>query len=157
MKEERKLSFEIHFKEDETTSIVAKFFSSSDTMDALDEIDKIRSIRQMKESILKIREICSTDDGRIYYPSLGIELPKARWLAVAAAASYPKGIPIDMVVEKGSLDRKSIAAYCTSANNPTSDFLTVIEDSVHINIRGVEWLFALLMKDGQLPSDTKTK
>ena len=155
MKEDSKLSFEIHSKEVENILFVVKFTNSSDTMNALDELDKIRLMQQMRQSILRIRKICDTDDGAIYYPKRDVELPKARWLSVAAAASYSKGIPIETVLERSELDRKTIGAYCSSINNPTSKYLTVIADIIHINQEGIEWLLNLLVKDKQIPVDNE--
>ena len=150
MKENSGVNFEIHSKINDDTSIVVKFQDSSDTMIALDELDNIKSIHEVRQTILRIRNICQTDDGNRFYPKTDVKLPKARWLSVAAAASYSAGIPIDIIVEKSELDRKIVAAYCTSVNNPTSQYLTIIEERVHINSRGVEWLLNLLVKDKQI-------
>jgi hypothetical protein len=119
-------------------------------MSALDKIDEIRSIMHMRQSILRIRNMCESDDGIVYYPRSDIKLPKARWLSSAAAASFPKGIQIELVLEKSELDRKSIQAYCTSVNNPTSAYLSIKDDIVYINSDGIEWLLSLLVKDKQI-------
>jgi hypothetical protein len=143
-KEDSKLSFEIHSNENEKVSLVVKFSDSSEVMTALDELERIQDTIQMRQSILRIREICDTDDRVIYYPKKDVELPKARWLSVAAAASFSKGIPIETILEKSELDRKTIAAYCTSVNNPTSKYLSIKDDSVMISPEGISWVFSLL-------------
>lgn len=146
-------SYEIHSKINDDTSIVVKFQDTSSTMTVLDELDGIRSILEMRETIMRIRSICQTDDGNRFYPKTGVKLPKARWLSVAAAASYSVGIPIDIIIEKSEIDRKTIAAYCGSANNPTSEYLTIIDDRVHIDSKGIEWLLNLLIKDKQIEKE----
>lgn len=149
------LVFEIQQKVNDEKTIVVKFADSSNAMVALDKLDKINQTIRMRESILRIRSICETDDGIIYYPKANAILPKARWLSVAAAASYSTGIPIDTIVERSKLDRKSIAAYCGSVNNPTSEYLTIIQDNVHIDSKGINWLLNLLVKDKQIQDDTE--
>lgn len=143
-------SFEIHHKIDDNTLVVVKFQDSSNTMIAFDELDRIISFHKVRQSILMIRSICKTDDGNTFYPIVDIKLPKARWLSVAAAASYPIGIPIDIIIQKSKLDRKTIAAYCSSTNNPTSEYLTIIDDRVSMDFKGIEWLLKLLVKDKQI-------
>ena len=156
MTKDSEFHFELHSVIDDNTSCVVRFSNASETMIVLNELDSIRMIHQLRRIILRIQEICQTEDGLIYYPKDEIELPKARWLSVAAAASFSVGIPIDSIIEKSELDRKTIAAYCTSANNPTSEYLTIIGDRVHINEKGIEWLLNLLIKDKQIDNeDTK--
>ncbi len=157
MTKDSRFLIELHSIIDDNTSCVVKFSNASETMAALDELDSIKSIHRLRKTILRIRKICRTVDGLVHYPRDEIELPKARWLSVAATASFSVGIPIDTIIEKSALDRKTVAAYCTSVNNPTSEFLTVIEDRVHINSKGIPWLLNLLVKDKQIDDENTEK
>lgn len=150
MTEVSNILFEIHSKIDENTICVVKFAQASEAMIALDELDKILMIRKLREMILAIRTICMTEDTIVYIPKDDVDLPKARRVTVSVSATYPNGVPIDIILRTTGLKPAELSAYYSSKNNPTSKYLYVSGNLLHIRPEGISWLFGLLRKDKQI-------
>ncbi|MGV9104088.1 MAG: hypothetical protein ACOC3C_08245 [Candidatus Thorarchaeota archaeon] len=138
MSHSNEFKFEIHNVQD-GDEIIVKFSSANEAIHALDELAKVREAYQTHSDRQAIRSICILRDDEIYLPKEEISLPKVRWITVAAAASYPQGIPLTLSQEKTGLSQSAISAYCTSENNPTSEYLYTDGESIHINAEGVGW------------------
>lgn len=141
--------FELSEKYNDKT-ITVRFRDSSYTMRALDELSRIKSEYELRSTRTRIRSICVLSHDDVYIPRGDVSLPKARWLTVSAAASYPNGVPIDTIVQHSELTEAEISAYCTSKNNPTSEYLETRDENIEITPSGMEWVLGLLEKDNQL-------
>lgn len=145
--------FEIKLINEEKQEFTVSFTSSAESLDAIDSLLRIKSAVEKRDTIIRIRVICYTEDNHIFFPEDSANLPKARWVSVSAAASYPRGVPVDEIVTRTGLTPGKVSAYCTSKNNPTSKYLYKEDRAVFINPEGIDWLFGLLKKDKQIDED----
>ncbi len=145
---DRKLRTKIN---DETTFEVDVSDLQS-ALTAVKEIDEMKRLYELNQIVNKLRVICETEDGVIYFPSYNEEMAKAKQLTLAAAASFPVGIPLEFLDKMIRIPRRNIIAYCNSKNNPTSRYLRIEENQVFINPDGVSWIFELLKQDGFIES-----
>jgi len=120
------------------------FDSVDDVNSAIDDLQRMKLAYSVRDEIHELRKRCSTTDGVAYYPRDDATLPKARWVMLAAAASFPSGVPVSLVVKKLHVSPEQLSAYCTSKNNPTSRYLYMKEDKVHTKPEGIPWLKTLL-------------
>ena len=142
--------FEIKIRDNERNEIVVKFEEVMDTMQAIDELFRVKGAIEKRDSIHRIREICETTDSQVYIPRDGKDLQKARWVSVATSASYPNGVPVELILAKTGLSSTELSAYCTSKNNPTSKYLYSDGKSIFMKPDGIGWLLKLLEKDDQI-------
>ncbi|MHA1862787.1 MAG: hypothetical protein ACTSWA_03380, partial [Candidatus Thorarchaeota archaeon] len=142
--------FEIRLKSETGEEFVVSFSNPEDSMKSIDALLRVKGAFEKRDSILQIKTLCQTDDERVYFPKDGLDLPKARWVSVAAAASFPVGIPVTLITTKTSLKPNEISAYCTSKNNPTSRYLCMEGGPVFIFPEGIDWVLGLLKKDSQI-------
>ncbi|MGY5881770.1 MAG: hypothetical protein RTV31_16085 [Candidatus Thorarchaeota archaeon] len=153
MANDSELRFELHSNIDDNITLVVRFADALETMTALDELDTIKSIHRLRKTILRIKKICQTEDGLVYYPKDKVDLPKARWVTVSVSASYPNGVPVDFLLSKSGLSAAEFSAYHTSKNNPTSKYLFVQDNLMKITPEGITWLLNLLEKNKQLETE----
>ena len=142
--------FEICRKSEDGTEFRVRFDSVEDALEAVGRLSRVTAVYELRHTIYRLRNLCQTLDRSIFYPKSDVDLPKARWMTVAAASSFPRGIPMQTIVENSDLTPKSINAYCTSKNNPTHEHLYLEGDKVYITPEGIRWVVALLEKDGQI-------
>ena len=132
------------------------FDSVDDVYSAVDDLHRMRLAYSIRDDIQELRKRCTTTDGVVYYPKDDTTLPKARWVMLAAAASFPRGVPVSLVVKKLRVSSEQLSAYCTSKNNPTSRYLYMKEDSVHTKPEGIPWLVTLLTPKADARQVNKT-
>ncbi len=125
----------------------------SSALTAVKEIDTMKKLYELNQIVDKLRVICETEDGVIYFPLDNQEMTQAKQLTLTSAASFPVGVPIEFLITKVEMTRSSISAYCSSKNTPTSRYLKIEENQVHINSEGIEWIFNLLKHDGLLSDE----
>ena len=142
--------FEICRKSEDGTEFRVRFDSVEDALEAVERLSRVAAAYELRHIIYRLRNLCQTLDGRVFCPKSDVDLPKARWMTVAAASSFPRGVPMQTVVENSDLTLKSINAYCTSKNNPTHEYLDIEGDMVYITPEGIRWVVALLEKDCQI-------
>ena len=118
--------------------------------DSLDEVmDALRDLRTMRESydleatIRNLQNLCESVNGRVFMPTKD-DLPKARWVMLSAAASYPNGVPTSIPMDKLGINKAALQAYCSSKNNPTSKYLYIDNDLIFTNAEGIPWVAELL-------------
>lgn len=120
------------------------FFQSLDeVLDAFRDLSTMREAYNLQGIIQNLQNLCESGDGEIFIPTDN-SLPKARWVMLSAAASYPKGVPIRIPLEKLSIDNSTLSAYCTSKNNPTSRYLYIRDEKVFTKPDGISWVDGLL-------------
>ena len=74
-------------------------------------------------------------------------------MTLAAAASFPNGVPRELIMERSGLSAAKLNAYCTSKNNPTSRYLYTDSGMIYIIPEGVDWLIGLLKKDSKIKEE----
>lgn len=155
MGEPSRNSFEIIRRSEDNTEFHVRFDSLEEVLEAIDELSTAIAAYELRHFIYRLREICQTSDEMIFYPQSDIDLPKARWITVTAAASFPRGVSISSIQENSDLKAKEVHAYCTSKNNPSSKYLYIVKGIMHIKSEGIMWVIGLLEKDGQIEMDNE--
>lgn len=142
--------FKIKLRNEEEQEFSVTFSDAEESIEMIEDLHRVKGAVEKRGTILKIRGICQTEDNHLFFPDVKTNLPKARWVSVSAAASYPRGIPVDEIVTRTDLTPEKVSAYCTSKNNPTSNYLFKRDGAVFITPEGIDWLFGLLKKDKQI-------
>jgi hypothetical protein len=150
MADNEKNRFEIKLVNKEKQEFSVSFTEVKESLDVIEDLLTVKGTLEKQPLIKKIRDICQNEDDILFFPNNKIILPKARWVSVSAAASYPRGVPIDDIVSRTDLTSEKVSAYCTSKNNPTSRYLFRRGDEIFISPDGIDWLFGLLKKDKQI-------
>ena len=144
MKDSGTRKYEVCEKSDKGIEFKVVFDSLDEVQEALMDLQTLKQAYELRGTIQSLRDRCDSLDGKIYIPNDQQELPKARWVMLAAAASFPKGVPIDQPLKKLGIDKAALNAYCTSKNNPTSKYLYIKDDKVHTSPSGITWVQGLL-------------
>ncbi len=142
--------FKIKVRNEDKQEFSVSFTEAEESLEMIEELNRIKGVYEKHKTILRIRGICKTEDNALYYPDESTKLPKARWVTVSAAASYPRGVPVNEIVSRAGLTPDEVSAYCTSKNNPTSNYLSKKDGAGFITPDGIDWLFGLLKKDKQI-------
>lgn len=142
--------FKIKLRNEEEQEFNVSFTDAEESLGIIDDLHRVKGAFEKRDLILNIRKICQTEDNRLFFPDDKTNLPKARWVSVSAAASYPRGVPVDEIISRTDLTPEKVSAYCTSKNNPTSKYLFKGDGIVFITPDGIDWLFNLLKKDKQI-------
>ena len=145
--------FEICDEDEDEVEFTVKFDSLDDVYQAADDLLQLKSVYRLMKIVRDLRNLCQTDDGRTFIPKKGEEIPKARWVTLAAAASFPNGVPRNLIMEGSGLSAAKLNAYCTSKNNPTSRYLHADSEMIYIIPEGIDWVMGLLKKDGQIQEE----
>ena len=153
MPNEETKRFKIKLGNEEEQEFSVSFIDAEESLEMIEDLHRVKGAFEKRGAILKIRRICQTKDNHLFFPDDKTNLPKARWVSVSAAASYPRGIPVNEIVARTDLTPEKVSAYCTSKNNPTSKYLYKGDGAVFINPEGIDWLFGLLKKDKQIDED----
>lgn len=132
------------------------FTSIDEAHNAICDLEYLILAQDLYPTIKRLRNLCTTQNQEVYYPKSDIDLPKARWIMVTAAASYPRGIPISLVLDSIEITQAQLNAYCTSKNNPTSKYLHTDGGLIYISLDGIDWLIELLEKDKQIEKVEKS-
>ena len=146
--------FEICDESEDAVEFTVKFDSLDDAYQAADDLLQLKSVYKLMKKVRDLRNLCQTNDKRIFIPMKSVKIPKARWITLAAAASFPNGVPSKLIIERASLNAAQLNAYCTSKNNPTSKYLYVDGDLIYVIPEGVDWVIGLLKKGGILEEKT---
>ena len=141
---------EVRSTSEDGMTFVVRFMDKNDVFEALNRLMTIKFAYEHRFDIRRIREICQSEDNRVFFPLNDVNLPKARWVSVSAAASYPHGVPVDEISARTGLKSSEISAYCTSKNNPTSEYLHSDKGLIYFSAEGYNWLIGLLEKDKQI-------
>lgn len=155
MEDSRSNRFEICDEDEDEVEFTVRFDSLDDVYQAADDLLQLKSVYRLMKIVRDLRNLCQTDDGQIYIPKEGEEIPKARWVTLAAAASFPNGVPRKLIMERSGLSASQLIAYCTSKNNPTSKYLHVDSEMIYIIPEGIDWVMGLLKKDGQIEEEVE--
>lgn len=150
MPENAEKRFRVMLRSQDGEEFSASFGNVDESLETLEDLLRVRGAFEKRDLILRIRGICETEDERTFFPHAKTNLPKARWVSVAAAASYPRGVLVDDILSRTDLSSEKVSAYCTSKNNPTSKYLYRGGNRVFITPNGIDWLFNLLKKDKQI-------
>jgi len=138
----------IRAKINDETTFEVDVSDLSAALAAIKEIDEIKKLYELNQIINKLRNICETEDGIIFFPSKNGELTKTRQLTLTIAASFPVGISLEFIDKMLGISRNNTLAYCHSKNNPTSRYLKIKESKVFIDPDGLYWIFELLKREG---------
>ena len=144
MENSGKRKYEVCEKNDKGIEFKVIFDSLDEVQDALLDLHTMKQACELQGTIQSLRERCDSPDGIIYIPNDQQELPKARWVMLSAAASFPKGVPVDQPLKKLGIDKAALNAYCTSKNNPTSKYLYIKNDKIYTSSSGITWVQSLL-------------
>ena len=139
-----KRKYEVCERNDKGIEFKVVFDSLDEVQDALLDLQTMKQAYELQGTIQALRERCDTVDGEVYIPNPQQNLPKARWVMLAAAASFPKGVPIEEPLKKLGIEKAALQAYCTSKNNPTSKYLYIRDEQVFTNPEGITWVDNLL-------------
>ncbi len=139
-----KRKYELCERNDQGIEFKVVFESLEEVYDALLELQTMKQAYELQGTIQSLRERCETSDGKSYTPTDDQKLPKARWVMLAAAASFPNGVLITKPLKKLGITNDALSAYCTSKNNPTSKYLYIRDDKVFSNSKGITWVNSLL-------------
>ena len=153
MEDSKSNRFEICDKDDDEVEFTVKFDSLDDVYQAADDLLQLKSVYRLMKKVRDLRSLCQTDDKQTFIPKEGEEIPKARWVTLAAAASFPNGVPRKLIMERLGLSTSQLNAYCTSKNNPTSKYLYVDSEMIYIIPEGSDWVMGLLKKDDQIEKE----
>jgi hypothetical protein len=140
----KKRKYEVCERNEKGLEFKVCFDSIDEIQDALLDLQTMKRAYELQGTIQSLRERCGTSDGKAYIPSDDQKLPKARWVMLAAAASFPNGVPIDQPLKKLDIEKAALHAYCTSKNNPTSRYLYIKDEMVFTNPEGITWVDGLL-------------
>jgi hypothetical protein len=140
----RKRRYEVCERNDKGIEFKVVFESLDEVQDALLDLQTMKQSHELYGTIRSLQERCDTSDGRVYIPNDQQELPKARWVMLAAAASFPKRVPIEQPLKKLGINKDALNAYCTSRNNPTSKYLYIDDGKVYTKPSGITWVDSLL-------------
>lgn len=147
--------FEICDENEDEVEFTVKFDSLEDVYQAVDDLFQLKSVYRLMKIVRDLRKLCQTNDGWTFIPQKEDEIPKARWVTLAAAASFPNGVPRKLIMEGSGLSAAKLNAYCTSKNNPTSKYLYVDSEMIYIIPEGIDWVMGLLKKDGQIEEEAE--
>jgi hypothetical protein len=136
--------YEVSDRNNEGMEFKVSFESLDEVQDALSDLQTMKQAYDLQGTIQSLRNRCDTFDGLVYIPNDRQQLPKARWVMLAAAASFPKGVPIEQPLKKLGINKSALNAYCTSKNNPTSKYLYIIDEIVFTKPEGITWVDNLL-------------
>lgn len=136
--------YEVKEKIDNKTELKVVFDSLADIQDALSDLQVMRTAYALQSTIQSLRARCESPNGVYYIPASNQELPKARWVMLAAAASFPNGVPVSEPLEKLGISKSALDAYCTSKNNPTSEYLNIKDNMIFTTSGGISWVQNLL-------------
>lgn len=145
--------FEICDEDEDEVEFTVRFDSLDDVYQAVDDLLQLKSVYRLMKKVRDLRNLCQTNDGRTFIPKKGVEIPKARWVTLAAAASFPNGVPRKLITERSSLSAAQLNAYHASKNNPTSRYLYADSEMIYIIPEGIDWVMGLLKKDGQIQEE----
>lgn len=123
------LELEIEYITSERASIIlkTKIHSSLDIKRAASTIYQTVSELENCEIAKFIQNACYEKSG-FYYP-IDKTTAKMERLLVTIAANYPQHVSINLLSNELAMDKKTISAYVTSANNWTSQYLHIENDS----------------------------
>ncbi|MHA2322400.1 MAG: hypothetical protein ACXACG_12180 [Candidatus Thorarchaeota archaeon] len=139
-----KRKYEVCERNDKGIEFKVVFESLEEVHDALLELQNMKQAFELQGTIQTLRGRCDTSDGKVYIPNDLQKLPKARWVMLAAAASFPNGVPIKQPLKRLGIDNAALSAYCTSKNNPTSKYLYIRDEMIFTNPEGITWVDGLL-------------
>jgi hypothetical protein len=147
--------FKIKVRSEDKKEFSVSFTDAEESLDMIEDLERVKGAYEKRSVIMRIIGICKTEDGILFFPTAELGLPGARWVTAAAAASYPRGIPVNEIVSRTDLTSKKVSAYCTSKNNPTSNYLFKKDDAIFITPDGIDWLLCLLRKDKQIGEEVE--
>jgi len=145
--------FEICDKDEDEVEFTVRFDSLDDVYQAADDLLQLKSVYRGMKIVRDLWNLCEINVSGVFIPKKSIEIPKARWVTLAAAASFPNGVPRNLIMEGSGLTAAKLNAYCTSKNNPTSRYLYADSEMIYIIPEGIDWVMGLLKKDGQIEEE----
>lgn len=110
--------------------VTANIQSYSDITKAASTLWSAASELEKCEIAKSLQEICYEKSG-FYFP-IDTSSAKMERLLVTIAANYPNTVGMGLVCSELGMDKKTVSAYITSANNWTSQYLYIENDT---NIR----------------------
>jgi len=147
------IELELKTTSEDGVEFIVRFSGYENIINAFDRLDWMKSAYRFKNDAKKIRTICQTNDGRIFYPIQKTNLPKARWAFVTAVASFPIGVPVDFILEKTGLSSSELSSYCTSKKNPSYKYFFIDSGLLQVHPDGIGWVYKNLIKDGQIENN----
>ena len=106
-----KRKYEVCERNDEGIEFKVVFDSLDEVQDALLDLQTMKQAYELQGTIQYLRERCDTSDGEVYIPNPQQNLPKARWVMLSAASSFPKGVPIEEPLKALGIDKAALQAY----------------------------------------------